>query len=288
MRTSGIAARTTAASARKLLRIVLPIAGLALATGAFAGTAAAQNPCVQPDAGSGTITMPPMGCDYLLPDEVHLIIDGLPPGTTIELSPIHSQFICGYGGGACSVPVAPACEAPGGSLGGNVDCFDSTLQFEVTGTGLLAGFSRFIALPAFTEVHTGPRNPGDAVQDFDTEMFQLQGQLFGDPDFDTLQVRAGSAFGLPSPGHTTLTRLGPPGSDFNVDSFFDIAYEIEFVGAPGSVLEGFGGTTTDTVRIGTGESLTQEIPALGQGGLVLLAGLVVASIWGVSRRRRSA
>jgi hypothetical protein len=81
-------------------------------------------------------------------------------------------------------------------------------------------------------------------------MIRLDGQLFGDPDFCTLEVRAGSFHGLPSPGHTTLTRLGPPGDPFEIDSFFDIAYEIEFVGCPGSILDGMSGTTTATERFG--------------------------------------
>ncbi len=50
-------------------------------------------PCELPDNGSGTVNLPPEGCEYLSPDEVHQIIDGLPPGTTIELDPIHSRFI---------------------------------------------------------------------------------------------------------------------------------------------------------------------------------------------------
>jgi hypothetical protein len=82
-------------------------------------------------------------------------------------------------------------------------------------------------------------------------MYALQGALFGDPDFDTLQITGGSLFGMPSPGHTTLTRLGPPGSDFNVDSFFDIEYRIDFTGAPGSILEGLSGSTQATVRMTT-------------------------------------
>ena len=53
------------------------------------------------------------------------------------------------------------------------------------------------------------------------------------------------------PGETTLTRLGPPGSDFQVDSFFDIAYTIDFQGCPGSVLEGMGGRTIDETRLDT-------------------------------------
>ena len=40
------------------------------------------------------MTLPPQGCDYLTGDEVHEIIAGLPPGTTIELAPIHKDFAC--------------------------------------------------------------------------------------------------------------------------------------------------------------------------------------------------
>jgi hypothetical protein len=212
---------------------------------------ALADPCVVPEGPPGTVTLPPAGCDYLSPQEVHMILDGLPPGTTIELAPIHKNFICLEQPGSCSVPIPPGlCEAPGGSLGGNGDCFDSEIELQVTGTGALAGFNRILHVPLFTEVHTAPRNPGDPVQDFDTEMVQLQGQLFGDPDFCTLNIRAGSQFGLPSPGHTTLGDLG--NGTFNVDSFFDVFYEIDFQGCPGSMLEGFGGTTQGTIRMEAG------------------------------------
>ncbi len=212
------------------------------------------NPCVVPDNGGGTVTLPPAGCEYLSPDEVHMIIDGLPPGTTIEFAPIHKDFICHEQPGAtgvCSTPLPPGiCEDTGGSLGGNRDCFASVGQFAVNGTGALAGFNRSIVMPLSCEVHTAPRTPGDAVQSFDTDMFRMQGQLFGDPDFDLLRITAGTDFGLPSPGHTTLTRL--PGGDFAVDSFFDITYRIDFVGAPGGPLAGMSGSTTGTIRMETG------------------------------------
>ena len=103
--------------------------------------------------------------------------------------------------------------------------------------------------------------PGDAVQDFDADLFSLTGQIFGDPDFDTLSITAGTNAGLPSPGHTTLTRLGPPGSDWNVDSFFDISYQIDFQGAPGSVLEGLSGSTQGTERFELGASSVATEPA---------------------------
>jgi hypothetical protein len=79
-------------------------------------------------------------------------------------------------------------------------------------------------------------------------MTLIQGQLTGDPDFDLLRITAGSSFGLPSPGHTTLTRQGPPGSGWAVDSFFDITYRIDFVGT-GGTLGGHSGSTTGTVRM---------------------------------------
>ncbi|MCP3964038.1 MAG: hypothetical protein GY719_39905, partial [bacterium] len=182
------------------------------------GAAHAQpdDDCVVEDDGSGSVTLPPAGCAYLSPDEVHMIIDGLPAGTTIELAPIHQDFICRKLG---------ICGVPGGILGGEVEDFDSQLVFELNGTGDLDGFHRILAIPTAVQTHTGPRNPGDPVQSFPTEMFLLQGDLPpGDPDFASLQIQAGTAFGLPSPGQTTLTRLGPPGSDFQVDSFFDVSY----------------------------------------------------------------
>ncbi|UCE60994.1 MAG: hypothetical protein JSU63_04430, partial [Phycisphaerales bacterium] len=210
------------------------------------------DPCVVPDNGNGTVTLPPQGCDYLSPQEVHLIIDGLDPGTTIELDPIHMEFIClDDPTNFCSVPLAPGmCEGRGGSLGGHGDCFDSTLDLTVSGTGALTGFNRHLSVPISCEVHTGPRNPGDAIQSFSAEMYRLQGELFGDPDFCTFKVIGGTDYGLPSPGQTTLTRL--PSGDFNVDSFFDITYQIEFEGCPLTQLANYQGTTTATIRMQTG------------------------------------
>ena len=67
----------------------------------------------------------------------------------------------------------------------------------------------------------------------------------------------------PTAGSTTLARIGGIGSDFLVDSFFDIEYEITYQGAPGSVLEGMAATHADFTRItvcGSPPVATEETP----------------------------
>jgi len=208
-------------------------------------------PCSADDNGTGTPELPPIDCEYESPDDTWKIIEGLPAGTTIELAGPLTDFICGHSMSDCSMPLATGeCETMGGSLGGHGHCFEATLDVDVTGTGSLAGFNRHLAVPMFAETHTGPRNPGDPVQSFAADMYRLQGELFGDPDFCTFRVTAGTDNGLPGPGHTTLTEL--PSGDFAVDSFFDITYQIEFEGCPDNQLADYAGTTTATIRIETG------------------------------------
>jgi len=78
---------------------------VALAVLVFQAGPAAADPCEVPDAG-GTVVLPPIGCDYLSPNEVHVIIDGLPPDTTIEFKPIHKDFICyEQGAAACTAAI---------------------------------------------------------------------------------------------------------------------------------------------------------------------------------------
>lgn len=131
----------------------------------------------------------------------------------------------------------------GAPISGETYAFETEmLQLTLSGSG------RVLNLPLIGSISVGSRTPGDLVQSFDMNILQLQGQLPpGDPDFDLLRITAGNSFGLPSPGHTTLTQL--PDGNWNVDSFFDITYRIDFVGAPGGPLSGHSGSTTGTIRL---------------------------------------
>lgn len=204
--------------------------------------------CIVPDNGAGTADLPPVGCIYNTPFDDMRIIDGLPAGTTIEIDASQDNFVCPGGGGLCTFPPGPLCAIPGGSLGGMKSCADGSLTMPMQGTGTLSGFNRNIALPFQLEIHTAPRVNGNPLQSFNTDLFRMFGQITGDPDFDLLRVVGGTDFGLPSPGHTTLAQLG---TNWQVDSFFDITYRIDFVGAPGGSLAGRSGSTTGTIRFRT-------------------------------------
>ncbi len=207
-------------------------------------------PCIRPDNGSGSADLPPVGCTYTTPNGDMNIVDGLPPASSIQIDASKGNFLCVPASGVCSFPPGVDCREPGGSLGGEKACYDASLNMPMIGTGAMAGFNRNIALPISHEIHMAPRSNGSPIQPFDTVMFRLFGQITGDPDFDLLRVVAGTDFGLPSPGHTTLTQA--PGGNWAVDSFFDITYRIDFVGAPGGSLAGMSGSTTGTVRFHVG------------------------------------
>lgn len=207
-------------------------AAMAVGLALMAGAANAQDPCKEPDNGTGTVSLPPEGCEYLTGDQVHEIIAGLPAGTTIKLAPIHERFICEKLG---------QCGSPGGTLGGDREIFQSTATFQLVGTGTLNGWTRTISVPLSTETHTGPRTPGAPVQSFPTDMYRIQGLVTGDPDFATLEIVGGTGNGFPSPGFTTLTRQ--PDGSFLVDSKFNVGYRIRFVGSSTGKLRGLSGTT---------------------------------------------
>ena len=214
---------------RAVLFALLGLAMIPLAAGA--------TPCVVPDQG-GTVNLPPAGCGYLSPADVHMILDSLPLGTTVHIGVQHLDFF-------------NVAKAPGGDLGGERETFNSVGMLHLTGTGSLSGLNRTVSMNLQCVTDVAPHTPGQPVQSFDTEMFGLQGQITGDPDFDLLRITAGNAFGMPSPGHTTLTRQ-PGGGNWAVDSFFDITYKIEFVGNSSGPLGGHHGSTTGTIRMQAG------------------------------------
>ena len=217
-----------------------------------AGSASAL-PAIQ-DNGFGTANLPLSTVPYRNIDERLLIIDGLPPGTTIAFD---TEML----------PLNIISSPP--DVSWQVDSFfDVFTELSLDGTGSLAGYHRDITIPSgAASVHWGPRTPGNPVQNISADWNQLQMQIIGDPDFDLLRITGGTNFGLPSPGHTTLTQLA--GGNWAVDSFFDITYRIDFVGAPGSLLGGRSGSTTGTIRMAaTPEPTTMAL--LGLGSLVML------------------
>lgn len=217
-------------------------AGIALAL----APAASAAPCLGPNNGTGTVTLPVPGCPYLSPSQVHLLINGLPPGTTLQLGAQHARFFCNGQPGPCTRRKSAATDGVSKALTtGEIEEFSSDVILTITGTGALAGFSRTLTVPANVETETGPRNLGASVQTFWNRMNRLQGSITGDADFGSLQIVAGNDFGLNSPGSTTLTRL--TNGSYRVNSYFDVAYRISFVGE--GRLKGYGGTTEGTVRM---------------------------------------
>lgn len=226
-----------------------------------------------PDNGTGTADMP-LHLDYDAVSPMY-IIDGLPAGTNLTIDAVQTA------------PTSTV-EQLGGTLGGTQAAgIGSGFHWNMQGTGALAGYSRTLFIPfsqnvasfpappgAGYEVHAATRRPPRTTYTFDTTMFYTYGQIAGggDPDFDLLRVTAGSGFGLPSPGQTTLTQLA--NGDWAVDSFFDITYRIDFVGRPGGPFAGLSGSTTSTVRM-------EAVPEPSSLALLVTGGILL-------RRRRSA
>lgn len=213
-------------STLKKAGLVAVAATLFLAAGVHAAAVNTKDPCFVPSSGP----VPPPGCEYISPADVHN--KGLQD--VLKLEAKHKRFL--------NVKTSP-----GGTLGGEVEHFDSTLELTFTGINELAGYSTTVDLPAVTETHVGPRNEKDAVQKFETDMHFLEGTLKETGDFEYLHIVAGTGNGLPSPGSTVLTQQSD--GRYFVDSVFDIHYTIEFKGAKGSKLEGIEGKSEGSVTM---------------------------------------
>lgn len=170
-----------------------------------------------------------------------MILDGLPPGDTIEIIAKMFEFANPFdcGGGT-------------GILGGERICVDVTIPLTMTGTGGMTGFFWETVLYGFMEINTAPRVPGN--DSFDAVLWHLESSHVADLHFDHLDVSMGDGLGFPSPGHVDLNQM--PGGDFNVESFFDITWRINFTGAPTGSLSGLGGTTIGQNPYQMGEPYT--------------------------------
>jgi hypothetical protein len=193
---------------------LITAAALLAASGMASAAQVGAGPCVVGPSGP----IPP-GCTYLTPDQIHA--QGLQD--QINLSAQHQGF-------------TNVTTRPGGDLLGEIETFDSVLVLHFEGINKLKGVSVTLNVPAHCETHIGPRDARADFQSFDTEMYDLQGSLTGDPNFASIKVVAGNANGLSSPGHTTLTRQ--KNGTFLVSSNFRMNFQIELVGAKGSPFEG--------------------------------------------------
>lgn len=196
------------------------------------------NTGIQSNPFDPTADLPPHFTGAIVPFTSTPIIDG--PGYTIVIDAA-SIVLQSY------QPIQPGGQFPGG------DRQTSThqVQFHLTGNGLLAGWQRSMSVQLSCTVDSGVRPYGAPIQSFPNDLFSLQGQISPDPDFDLLRITAGTGFGMPSPGHTTLTQL--PTGFWNIDTLYDITFRIDYAGSLPGVLHGQSGSQTRAIHIQMGQ-----------------------------------
>ena len=253
-----------------------------------------SNECIVEPNG-GTAELPPAGCPYLSANAIHFIVGGLPPGTQVNLQGNHGNFVCN---GGCETP------PPSGTLN-SFENFNSTLTFDLTGTGLLESLDCTLTIPNVPVlVETGPRDLGAETQTIAAEMKSMDTTFTNDTTcnlFSSLQIEAGSDQGLaPSTGMTTLQEVTTPlqfnstsrratgedaeVGDYKVNSYFDVNFRMTWVGKPGGPLAGMSGTHVGQVRMGTPSTL--PVPVLSPQGVVVLVTLMAAAMGVLYLRRR--
>jgi hypothetical protein len=204
--------------------------------------------CIVPDNGLGTVQFPPFTCanGFRGPLRARGLLNGMPAGSPVL---VDIEIL----------PLSLIGTIPGGPLGGEMQDWNAKVIFHLTGAGGFLGYTRTLSFAGVVRTATGPVTLGSNPQHFETDLLELFGQIpIGDPDFDLLRIVGGTSFGLPSPGYTNLTSAG--GGNWNIDSFFDIAYRIDFIGRPLGPFGGMSGSTTDRQRFVNGDLPTLAAP----------------------------
>ncbi len=205
---------------------LVSIAVMAICVPSFALAQGGGACCILSDAGDGSASLPPdCAVGYVGSTS---IIDGLPVGSPVLIAARLHSF-------------TGVVESPGGTLGGEQSAWSALLDLNLTGTGIYLGYNRLIIVPVSGISHSAPRVPFAPLQAFAMDLWQIQGQITVDPDFDLLRITGGGNFGMPSPGQTVLTSNG---GGWEVSSYIDLSHRIDFVGDPVGVFAGRSGSTT--------------------------------------------
>jgi hypothetical protein len=157
-----------------LVRVLGAAAAVALAGMATAQSACVPGICDAPDNGNGTVDLPGP-CAFRTTDGGTIDIPMGKKKGIVGTFTIDSFFDVTY--------------ELGGTLEGEIQTFTAMLNLHLEGTGKFVGFDRQMQIPLTLQSHSAPRPTGD-IQSFRTDLFSLDGQLFGDPDFDMLRGSA--------------------------------------------------------------------------------------------------